>query len=187
MLYRFLLAQLNNPCRGDWTSKVQEDLTELNINLTLEEIRRMKKALFIKLVKEKVAEYTFKVLLEQKAGHSKMGNLEYDDFEAQPYLKDEDITTEMAHNIFKFRTKMLNIKENFKGTEETTECPLCKKHLDSQSEIEKCEELSRYIKNVDECKKLYKDSSNVDAAKILANVIEHRESYLNTDEEENQE
>ena len=41
MLYRFFEAQLYNPCRGDWTVTVQEDLTELNINLTLEEIRRM--------------------------------------------------------------------------------------------------------------------------------------------------
>ena len=115
-----------------------------------------------------------------------MENLEYKEFEPQPYLKDEDITTKMDNNIFKFRTKMLNFKENFKGTEETLECPMCKQHTDSQNEMEKCEELSRVIKNIEQCNNLYRDSSNVEAAKTLENVLKHRESYQTTDEEKDE-
>ena len=138
----------------------------------------MKKSSFTKLVKENIVEYSFNGLLEMKASHSKLDNLEYDELTRQPYIEDEDITTTMAQNIFKYRTRMLKFKDNFKGTEISTECPLCEKHVDSQHEVENCKKLSESIDNLEECKKLYNESNNIVASKILEKVVKYRESFL---------
>ena len=44
--YRVFQAQLKSPCKGDWTSTVSNDLCELGITLTHQEISRMSKEKF---------------------------------------------------------------------------------------------------------------------------------------------
>ena len=53
MMYRFLEAQIENRKPKDWVSQVFDDIKELNLNLSLEELRNMKKGklklIFVKL------------------------------------------------------------------------------------------------------------------------------------------
>ena len=46
LLYRFFIAQIEDPTPRDWVSQVLEDLEEININLELDKIRHMKKEKF---------------------------------------------------------------------------------------------------------------------------------------------
>ena len=43
LLYRFFIAQLENPTPRDWTCQVLDDLEEINVNLEIEEIKCMKR------------------------------------------------------------------------------------------------------------------------------------------------
>ena len=53
-LYKFFQLQLKNPVKGDWVTTCLNDLKELKINETLEEIENMSKNKFKNLVKSKI-------------------------------------------------------------------------------------------------------------------------------------
>ena len=75
-------------------------------------------------MKQKTKEYAFEKLLEAKGMHSKMSNLKYNELRTQNYLKDSNISVEEAKNIFAFRTRMAEFKENFKGKHNNFDCVL---------------------------------------------------------------
>ena len=51
LIYRFIMAQHENPTRGDWVSSCLRDLKYLKISRTLEDIKAMKRNLFKKILK----------------------------------------------------------------------------------------------------------------------------------------
>ena len=50
LIFRFVMLQFEKPTKGDWASSCQKSLKYLNIKLSVEEIRRMKKTQFRKLI-----------------------------------------------------------------------------------------------------------------------------------------
>ena len=48
LIFKFIMAQYQNPVRGDWVSCCLNDLKYLNINISIEEIKIMKKTQFKK-------------------------------------------------------------------------------------------------------------------------------------------
>ena len=62
----------------------------------------------------------------------KMRNLFYTELKIQEYLKDNRITTSQARAVFRYKTRMANFSEKFKGVAKTKPCPMCKDALDTQ-------------------------------------------------------
>ena len=62
-----------------------------------------------------------------------MKDLNYSELKMQNYSKDPKISVEEAQNIFRFRTRSANFKENMKAKYAETLCPLCENQPDSQS------------------------------------------------------
>ena len=91
MAHKFFLSQWKYPVRDDWTLEAKENLKELDINLTLEEIKKKSKNSFKRLVKTKAKEYTLNYLLDLKEKHSKMEKLQYTELKLQTYLKTDEI------------------------------------------------------------------------------------------------
>ena len=112
MLYKVFTSQWKYPVRGDWVLDAKKNLEELDINLSLEELRKKSAKSFKRLVKRKTKEYTLHYLLELSDGHEKMNNLFYTDLKLQEYFKDENITVAEAKNLFRFRTRAAKFKEN---------------------------------------------------------------------------
>ena len=56
LLSKFFKLQLEFPTKGDWASTCKNDLKELEIQESLEEIRLMTKIQFTKILKKKVKE-----------------------------------------------------------------------------------------------------------------------------------
>ena len=69
MLFKVFQAQLKYPVRDDWTITVKQDLEDLRINLSLEEIKGKSEWSFKKLVKMKTKEYALDYLLKLKGKH----------------------------------------------------------------------------------------------------------------------
>ena len=84
-LKKFLTLQFDEPSRGDWASTCTNDLKELNISYSLEEIRIMTKDKFKRILKEKVKESALKYLLEKKGKKGK--EIEYTTLEMAEYLQ----------------------------------------------------------------------------------------------------
>ena len=83
LLYRFFIAQLENPTYRDWVSQVLEDLEILEISLEIEEIQTMKIDKFKHIVKKSVKEKAFLYLLQKKtdrkSDNAKGKLIEYED------------------------------------------------------------------------------------------------------------
>ena len=128
LLSKFFQAQCLNPIRDDWCNTVKDDLKSLNINMTFDNIQKISKYSFKKLVKSKIRELAFCDLISKikNNDHSKLKNITYNELKMQPYLKSSLVSTNQAKQLFRFRTRMSNVKCNFKSkySKEGLLCPL---------------------------------------------------------------
>ena len=144
MLYSFFLTQWHTPSKGDWTEQVKADLEEFKIPCSFEHILSKSKEAIKRLVKVKAREYAMDILRSQQAKHSKMENLQYKEIKMQNYLSSEK-TILQKKIIFKYRTRMEDYGENFRGGARQVMCPLCQLHLDNQELIFQCQVIKSQI------------------------------------------
>ena len=93
-----------------------------------------------------IKEKSFKDLEKKKESHSKVMKIKYERLEMQKYLKPNEakINLEEAQVIFKMRSRMTEVKANFKGKYENFECNACStKEYESQQHIIECKEINR--------------------------------------------
>ena len=145
MLSQFFWAQWKSPVTSDWTETIKKDLKILQIDKTLHQIKIMKKETFAKLVKESCRHVAFNELIDMKNSHSKMTNILYSSLKLQPYLKDKKIRPDLAKTLFKFRTRMVNFRNNFKKGSPFLSCPLGDNKLDDQQHLLNCDKLQPTI------------------------------------------
>ena len=130
---------MNNPVKGDWYLQVMEDLKNLEIASDFNEIENIMKTTskisFKNLVKNKSKIATLKYLNNIKSGHSKMDNLNYREINLQSYLNSSEIHPQLAKTIFKWRTRMVNFKNNFRNGNDDISCALGCRHVDSQESL----------------------------------------------------
>ena len=128
---------------------MKNDLDDFQIKLSFNEIKSMKKENFKKAVKEACKRYVFQKLLKLKEGHKKGSKIKYKKLEIQKYLLSDKISVKEAKLLFKIRTEMLDVRQNFKNkyidksknddyNEKLLSCPLCELHIDNAKNILKC-------------------------------------------------
>ena len=132
MLSKVFQSLIINPVKQDWTEQVKGDLFEFKIWLIFDEIKQKSKKSFKKYVKIKALEFEFERLMIKKQTHSKMKDLNYTKLEMQTYLKLNNTNTEGARTLFKYRTRMAQYGENFRGNTGPVNCPLCGIQMDSR-------------------------------------------------------
>ena len=101
----------------------------------------------------------------------------------QKYLRagQIDITYEDAITIFRIRSRMTDVKVNFKGKYENLACKICKQENESQHHILKCEKISTE-KNLEYHKIFEKDVKyQVKIAKVFNENIKRRNIILKMD------
>ena len=178
MLHKFFLAQWNHPApRGEWTEQTKLDLQEFYISEDLEFNKSKSEFMFKKMVKQKAMELT----LDLNKREGKMKNFLYADLEMQQYLKDKTINTHQAKAAFKFRTRMANFSDNFRGGEPTKKCPLCNDgdHLDTQKHSLVCKVIKENIQTDINYDTIFYSNIGVEVAKILENILKFRQEYFN--------
>ena len=119
--------------KGDWITTVYKDLEHLDLHYSLQEIQNFSKNEFKNIVKISVRQKAFIYLNELKQSYSKAADLSYSELELQPYLKPE--SNNSIHDkcfIFAARTKMLDIKGNFKVGQSDLKCRQCCKDEETQ-------------------------------------------------------
>ena len=179
MLSKFFHTQWKYPARkNEWTTKVREDLEDLEIEINLEKMKNMSKYTFKNMVKKKVLEKALEFLLEMKERHSKMKNLNYTSIEMQQYLKEKDISTSQAKTIFRFRTRMEKFSDNFKGGGPTKLCPVCISSTDTQSHSFSCPIIKENMEISGSLNDIYKHTITNKLARTLENIIKFRENYI---------
>ena len=122
---------------------MKKDLEELDIDANFEQIKTKTKEIFKRLVKECVNEKAFEYLKNLQQTHSKSKPLQYEKFCLQEYLNaDSKMTTKEKSFTFAARTRMLDLKSNFKAGQKDLNCRLCDNHEESQQMLLRCPALS---------------------------------------------
>ena len=113
----------------------------------------MKKCKFKKLVYNQLQEVAREYLISLKEKHSKLDNIK-NTYTLEPYLTSNNITTEEKQTLFKLRTRMIEVKDNFKsyyGQDLT--CKFCPEK-ETQSHLLVCREI---VDTIDTSKYSYED------------------------------
>ena len=109
--------------KQDWSNQILEDLKELEISLSFNEIEQQSKYMFKKLVKQACFKAAFRYLFNEKQKLSKGANLEYLSLKTQSYLRSgTGLSTQDIKEIFSIRTRNLFLKTNFPGMFSDDKC-----------------------------------------------------------------
>ena len=131
---------------------VDKDIIDIELNLSLNEIKSMKKNKFKKYLKKKIHSHAFTYLKNLQQTHSKVKNIKYSELEKAPYLINSHFKNEEKYLLFKLRTSMINVKANFSSRYANISCDLCDENVpQTQEHLFDCKEI---IKN---CPQLYND------------------------------
>ena len=124
--------------RNDWTVQVQQDLIQCEINLSDDEISKMKRKDFKKMVTEKVQLLAARFLISKKMQHSKSQHLTYSK-KMKSYLENESLKIEDKRLMFKIRNRLIDAKANYRGKyKDDLTCRLCKATEESQAHLFTC-------------------------------------------------
>ena len=181
ILTKFFQAQEKYPTKNDWTLTVIENLKEINLDLQFNDIKKMKKETFGRIMKRKVREKALLDLMLLKRTHSKLHDLNYSDLELQTYLKSNRIYANKAKELFKFRTRMAEVKVNFKGKYgDNLNCPMGCNALDTQQHLLQCEKNPTDL-NISNYKDLFSSniSKNIQVIDQLVRALKNRETETN--------
>ena len=178
MLYKVFKAQWDYPVKGDWTLDVRKNLEELNIDLTLEEIKQKSKNSFKRMTRIKAKEYSLNYLLNLSDRHEKMENLLYTDLRMQNYLNDSEIPVKEAKNLFRFRTRSAKFKENMKNSYNIRTCPLCCVQPDTQAHSLQCHEVKSKIRVEGNYGDIFSKNIPTNISKTLMRITELRKDFF---------
>ena len=134
---RFLQAQIDCSGKGDWVTMVEEDMRELEINMNIEEVKLVSKAGWKDIVLKNVQKSAFRYLTDLKSTHSKARDILHQNLQLQSYLgsSGNNLTIQEKQFIFAARTRMLDVKGNFKSSESDLSCRKCRKGTESQEHL----------------------------------------------------
>ena len=185
MLYCFFMAQFNQPVKHDWTETVQQDLADLEITISLLEIKELSHDRFKHMVKEKCRSAALKQLLTAKSNHSKMASLSYKELKTQQYLVNKSCHSGDAKLLFSLRTRMVKVRNNYKNGQADLCCPLCNQSADTQEHLLVCEKIHQSAPEV-AYDAIFGDDSEIirPTLDILKNSLNIREDLLRAAEEE---
>ena len=178
MLYKFFEAQLKNPCKDDWTLQALQDFEDFGISSNKEFLKNKSKNAFKTIVKIKSKEFALNHLLNLKGTHSKMDNLAYSELKLQIYLRDEKIPIYEAKNLYRFRVRVANFKENFKGKYTSTGCPLCCVQIDTQAHSVQCDQMKMKIKMEGKYSDIFGSKIPIEISKTLYKISKIREDLI---------
>ena len=176
MISIFFSTQWNNPCRGDWSEQIKIDLKDFGIDCNFDEIRSKSKDSFKHLVKVRAREFALIVLNQKKESHSKMDGVQYSELRMQSYFK-SPCTLEQKRTIFRWRTRMEQFGENYRGGGGPIICPLCKIHLDNQPMSAHCPVIKDKIDDI-KIDDLFQSNVSQKTANIITKINEIRRDKL---------
>ena len=187
MSYKFFYLQVEQPTRGDWASTCFNDLKELEISESLDDIRLMSKSKFNEMLKQQTRNNAYKYLIGKK--RSKGKEISYSRIEMAEYLlPDNELTIEQKQRLFAVRNKMVEIPSHFSSGNNDFLCICGDK--ESLSHIYSCDVLNENESENIPYEKVYLNNVN-EQTKILYKIEENlrkREKYIDvqTDVKRNQ-
>ena len=137
---RVVMCQKETRRKGDFYLQTKENMDYLLITEEdMEGSQTKLKETIIKQTKQKAFEY----LIEKAKHHSKVNEKLYCDCEGLDHYNDERFRPDLINILFKFRTRMFLVKNNFRNnyTNNNTLCPVCNDQEDTQEHLFECKKI----------------------------------------------
>ena len=157
-------------------------MEEINLNLSENEIRNMKKNKFKKYVNNKILLSAFKYLKCIQSTHSKVKNIVYTTLKISSYLIDSKFTIQEKILLFSLRTRMFDVKGNFSNGFADLSCNFCKQNEpQTQQHLLVCEAMMKNcpeLANNDEI--VYADifkstNQQLKCVRLFANILKAKQ------------
>ena len=163
LLKSFFNAQVKSPVKGDWVLTVERDLKELQINQSFLEIGQTSKIRLKNIICEKIKMKAFNYLSELKENHSKVRKIKHSELKLQPFLasKHSEMTIKEKRFAVAARTRMLELKANFKVGAADTKCRRCEGEEETQEHLLHCPAMSDFspVQGVPQYNDIFEENS----------------------------
>lgn len=107
-----------------------------------------------------------------------MEDLQYTKLQMAEYLELKEISGNEAKNIFQFRSKMAQFKDNYGGTNYDMTCDLCLSHTDTQKSSFECSAIKKNIKIDGKYNDIMNGKIDKKLAVTVTNIINMRKQSL---------
>ena len=159
ILHEFLVAQINEPHPGDWWLTALNDAEELELKMSLHEIKSVSKAAFKMKVKQAASDLALNWLQLKKSGLKKVQNCHYKNLQMQEYLSSPHLSINQTKFLFHLRTRMFFLRSNYQHMYDDEYCPICssissgERFRDNQEHLLSCNMLCNAtdIENIGVC------------------------------------
>ena len=172
LVYKFLEAQLKNPQKGDWILQVKQDIEDVDLKMTLSEIKLMSEYSFHNRVRKAINKSAFNWLIAEKnkprSNSTPKGSiLNYEKFKIQDYFLPNTMTIKQCNLLFSLRSRMVPVRCNFKHSHNNLACPICQdqSQLDTQIHLLTCKALLKDENIIMKDKIFYSDIFSSDVKK----------------------
>ena len=139
-------TQLSNPTLNDWVQTVVNDLQKLDRKLDVSDVENLPVATYQRLVKESALNQALKYLnglkVKENQLTSKTSHIQHRKIGMTSYLQPNQISIQEAKYLFTLRSRMLDIKCNYRGKSSDILCPSCKQEDDTQQHLLVCSSLN---------------------------------------------
>ena len=173
----------DDPKKGDWWEMVKSDLEIYDVNE--DELNQLNKNLAKKYVKKKIYTKAFKDLKTLQSQHSKVKDIEYEEYACQGYIKNSKFRFKESTILAALRSKTVSdIKSNIRSFSQNDQlCPLCMKSEDTQEHCLECPKLKSIIKPIEKhimYNQIYShnESEQQAIASLFLNILERRNLLL---------
>jgi hypothetical protein len=144
MIYKFFMAMVADPKKGDWWLSTKHDLESLNLSYNFSQIQSFTKTQFKKIVSDAITMAAFNYLNSEKLKLSKIKHIKFDSLKMQPYLLPQSKLTQIESQfMFHAKSRMLNVAVNYPGTQGFKGCAICRapNSQDDQRNLLSCPQL----------------------------------------------
>lgn len=156
-------AQRSKILQGDFLTQLLSDLDMLYLHESVIETITQDK--LKKLPQKKIEEKAFQYLIKKSITNSKTITDIYYDMNGYNYFCDHRFTPDTVRTIFKFRTRMVDVKNNFRNKyNQDLTCSLCKQEMCDQNHMFQCS-----VTDWGKFGKVSRDSTRIGFARIWRN------------------
>ena len=104
--------------------------------------------------------------------------LKYSELKIQNYLVDENLNPNEMKTVYRYRTRMEEFGENFRGGNDLVVCPLCSLHLDSQDLCFQCPVMKKDLGLDGDMAEVYKTDISKEIIQKISKISEYRKGKI---------
>ena len=184
---KVIQCQKQTMVKGDFYPQVSADMIALQ--LTDNDLTTLSNCALKKKLHALISKHALKYLLNLADSHSKVRKNLYTNLNGMEYFKDSRFTSDCVNILFQFRTRMFDVKNNFRNNykQSNLSCPLCEMEVDTQEHLFECQQIRELLPcNINNQRIVYENIFSNDCdillevAKLLKRIVKIREDLMDT-------